>query len=651
MSARRCSSRSVCYTLAMLIGAAAALPASAAPRKTARPPPTPVTGAAVEPSAPGQPQVDDGLRAVFIQSSAFIDANCQRTIPFDIVALVGSELRRDILLARDLRHEDPEAYLKLQLADFDPEKPLPLRDAKKILATLQKLRMKEMLTVHVSCAVYDGARSGTQAMLKILRYDLDAMDAVIRRMSESDEKTVVLSPRDGSHDSFYDVSRAMEPLPADVRDVAALRLVVRDLLSRLYHVPAVTVRVPQESFLPGAIVTLPVLLQKNDGTTQRSQGSPAPPRGYTANRRVVALRDEQVAREICGDPELAWEELSGEIDELESGDVKARRGLIPEVQTVSLLSASDSWRRGQAMNSSKLDRHHQVRFKAQPYELDYLVRVTVTAEEVDKTGRVRRIESFPSFTCVKVRMPRLWLGLSVRLLAISTDAAHGVSGPFKPDDPTYPAAALTPGFGIDATLMRTFRNRRRRAAPFIRLGGALGFTFFGGRYPCGARRTSHCLALSDDLLPYYNATILYAIDLRFLTDVDFVRFGKFGFGLVSEVGASLNYLKSDPSSFADGAHPALVVNLAPAFNVLTSGREGRMLLRASLGVGYGQRILFPFPTRDRDGFTESAGIPPIVHSLLLFYRAEWAVGQRSSNTSGGAASSRPRSSPNAGSLE
>lgn len=624
MSARRYSSRSVCCVLASVIGVAAPFSASAARRKPA-PPPAHDAGTDAAPSVTGRPQFDDGLRAVFIQSPAFIDTNCQRTIPFDIVALVSSELRRDILLARGLRHEDPEAYLRLQLAAFDPEKPLPLRDAKSILATLQKLRMKEMLTVHVSCAAYDGARSGTQAMLKILRYDLDAMDAVIRRMAESDEKMVVLSPRDGSHDSFYDVSRSMEPLPADVRDVTALRLVVRDLLSQLYHVPAVTVRVPPESFLPGTTVTLPVLLRKNDGTAQGFQGRAAPTRAYTTNRRVVALRDEQVAREICSDPERAWDELSGEIDEIELGDQKARRGLMPEVQTVPLLSASDSWRRGGAKNSTRLDRHHQVRFKAQAYELDYLVRVTVTAEEVDTAGQPRKLESFPSFTCVKVRMPRFWLGLSVRLLALSNDAIHGV-GRIAPNDPTYPAAAVTPGFGLDATIMRTFRNRRRRAVPFIRLGGALGFTFHGGNYPCGARRTSNCLALSEDLLPYLTATILYAIDLRFVGDFEVVRFGRFGFGVVTEIGASLSFLKSDPSSFADGAHPALVINLAPAFNVLASGREGRMLLRASLGVGFGQRVLFPFPTRsDGRGFTESSGVPPMVHTLLFFYRTEWAL--------------------------
>lgn len=376
-----------------------------------------------------------------------------------------------------------------------------------ILAHLQKLRVKKLLVLDLTC--HD--ETGTRAILTGRMIDLDSE---VRRLEcpeedqrELDGKLMCLS---NSQESSTRLARTR------LTNWSEFPSAVSSNLSQLFQVPFVTPSDTNITTLIAATIRVPMTIQWNRADARW--------RRMTLESTVLDLPEDR-AKQACDAPGEYWETLH-ELAEEDAADHKLalnKRDVI-------------------AVDVPKSEKRSRIEFRVKSYRSVYLIRARLVSEKGQSP-----LASLPAYVCVTATAPQWMIGYEFTAgKPWDLGWATRIGAPY-----TNPQIQ----FGLRLLLLRQFLGSRTRYFSLLRVGLGLGFTYVSGTYPCIDPRAANCgrpESGPQDVL--FRASTSLSGDIALVMQGDIVRFKRLSLTLVANFGMGLERLRSTPSLATNGTH-------------------------------------------------------------------------------------------------
>lgn len=376
-----------------------------------------------------------------------------------------------------------------------------------ILAHLQKLRVKKLIVLDVSCH----GESGNKAVLTGRMIDLDAE---LHRLSCPKEDQRELDGKLMCISSTAETSTRLAR--TKLTHWSAFPSTVSSMFSQLFQIPLVTPSEAEITALIGTKIRIPLTIQWNKSNAQWHK--------TTLETKVLDLPEER-AKQACEAPGEFWESMQ----ELADEDA-AQKDLALAKRDVISVPIPDSATRSRVELPVKL------------YRSVYLLRMRL----VNKKGDLP-IASLPAYVCVTATAPQWMIGYELTLgKPWDTGYVAGVGPPY-----TNPQMQ----FGLRLLFLRQILGSRTRFFPLLRVGFGIGMTYLSGNYPCIDPRATDCgRPASGEYDAVFRASTTVSGDLSVITQGDIVRFKTFGLTLVSSIGVGVGRVRSIPTLEIDGRY-------------------------------------------------------------------------------------------------
>lgn len=517
-----------------------------------------------------------------------------------LMSRVAELMPRDVLNLRGLGYEHLAVYL--DVSDCNDDR-FEVRRCANVLNRLRQLDMAFMLRMEVSC-LPEGGRA--RYLLTGRMTDLDAVDRILACPRAH------AGTRDGRRVCNVDgqVFDAVSFTSVEMASFDDFTAAMRTLLARLLHVPELRVGTDTRTFDPSEEVSLPFLVQRNDGTESGYQGTPAPLRRYRMRQDVLELPSD-LFDAVCQGPDRHWRQIAcgrgfatEDCDPADRVRYEVRRLVHDDVPARALPELPRDEQGGD-----------RIAFRAPAHRAFYVVRAEAVA--VEERGEVH---SNPVYACLRVRSRGAWFGVASRL---------GVSFGSIASGRTYPTAGfIVPAWGIDATLQYHLASSGISFMPNLYLDANLGFTRVDGAYPCPTGDPQDCRSSGEvprhaDVLSRTSTSSTFEARARLTGEL--FRVGRVAPLVFSEFGFGAELVESRAAQFPnDGWGPLAIVGAGGGLSLTLAG-TGRLSTRVSLLAHWQMRQrttdrATPIYLRGPAGvetWFNAAGVPDSFHVLWV----------------------------------